>query len=43
MYLAGYNEVTISTSGVWRILKRPGLKRLSTSQRYQRRMLRWNR
>jgi hypothetical protein len=25
MYLARYHDVTISTSGVWRILKRPGL------------------
>jgi hypothetical protein len=43
MYLAGYHDVTISTSGVWRILKRPGLRRLFASQRYQRRTLRWKR
>jgi hypothetical protein len=35
--------VTISTSGIWRILKRLGLNRLPASQRYQRRALRWKR
>jgi transposase len=43
MYLAGYHDVTISTSGVWRILKRLGMNRLPASQRYQRRTLRWKR
>jgi transposase len=43
MYLARYHDVTISTSGVWRILKRLGMNRLPTSQRYQRRALRWKR
>lgn len=43
MYLARYHDVTISTSGVWRILKRLGLNRLPASQRYQRRALRWKR
>ena len=43
MYLARYHEVTISTSGVWRILKRLGMNRLPASQRYQRRALRWKR
>jgi hypothetical protein len=43
MYLARYHDVTISTSGVWRILKRLGLNRLPASQRYQRRTLRWKR
>jgi transposase len=41
MYLARYHDVTISTSGVWRILKRLGINRLPASQRYQRRALRW--
>jgi hypothetical protein len=43
MYLARYHDVTISTSGVWRILKRLGMNRLPASQRYQRRTLRWKR
>ena len=41
MYLARYHDVTISTSGVWRILKRLEMNRLPASQRYQRRALRW--
>jgi len=43
MYLARYHDVAISTSGVWRILKRLGMSRLPASQRYQRRALRWKR
>ena len=43
MYLARYHDVAISTSGVWRILKRLGMNRLPASQRYQRRALRWKR
>jgi transposase len=43
MYLARYHDLTISTSGVWRILKRLGMNRLPASQRYQRRALRWKR
>ena len=43
MYLARYHDVTVSTSGVWRILKRLGMNRLPASQRYQRRTLRWKR
>jgi transposase InsO family protein len=43
MYLARYHDVTISTSGVWRILKRLGMSRLPTSQRYQRHSIRWKR
>jgi hypothetical protein len=43
MYLARYHDVTISTSGVWRILKRLGMNRLPASQRYQRPALRWKR
>jgi transposase len=43
MYLGRYHDVTISVSGVWRILNRLGLNRLPASQRYQRRALRWKR
>ena len=43
MYLVRYHDVTISTSGVWRILKRLGLNRLPVSQRYQRHSIRWKR
>ena len=43
MYLARYHDVTISSSGVWRILKRLGMNRLPASQRYQRREVRWKR
>jgi transposase len=43
MYLARYHDVTISVSGVWRILKRLGLNRLPASQRYRRHNLRWKR
>jgi transposase InsO family protein len=43
MYLARYHDLTISTSGGWRILKRLGMNRLPASQRYQRRALRWKR
>jgi hypothetical protein len=37
MYLKRYHDVEISSSGVWRILKRLDLNLLSASQRYQRR------
>jgi transposase len=40
---ARYHDLTISTSGVWRILKRPGMNRLPASQRYRRHNLRWKR
>ena len=43
MYLARYHDVAISTSGVWRILKRLGLNRLPASQRYKRHDRRWKR
>jgi hypothetical protein len=43
MYLARYHAVMISTSGVWRILKRLGMNRLPASQRYRRHSLRWKR
>jgi hypothetical protein len=36
MYLNRYHDVTISDSGVWRILKRLDLSRLPASQRYKR-------
>ena len=43
MYLVRYHDVTISTSGDWRILKRLGMNRLPASQRYQRHDRRWKR
>ena len=43
MYLARYHDVTISKSGVWRILKRLDMSRLPTSQRYKRLDKRWKR
>src|SRR5262247_4425874 len=43
MYLARYHDVTISNSGVWRILKRLDLNRLPASQRYKRLDRRWKR
>jgi transposase InsO family protein len=43
MYLARYHDVTISHSGVWRILKRLDLNRLPASQRYKRLDRRWQR
>ena len=43
MYLARYHEVTVSRSGVWRILKRLEMNRLPASRRYQRHERRWKR
>ena len=43
MYLKRYHDITISDSGIWRILKRLELNRLPASQRYQRRDRRWKR
>jgi transposase InsO family protein len=43
MYLRRYHDVTISNSGVWRILKRLELNRLPASQRYKRLDRRWQR
>jgi transposase InsO family protein len=43
MYLARYHEVTISTSGVWRILKRLDMNRLPSSQRHKPHAKRWQR
>jgi hypothetical protein len=35
MYLQRYHDVQVSTSGVWRILKRLEMNRLPSSQRYK--------
>ncbi len=43
MYLKRYHDVTISRSGVWRILKRLDMGRLPASQRYKRHDRRWKR
>lgn len=43
MYLKRYQDVEISASGVWRILKRLGMNRLPASQRYKRHTGRWKR
>ena len=43
MYLRRYHDVSVSNSGVWRILKRLGLNRLPASQRYKRHDRRWKR
>jgi len=43
MYLKRYHDVSISSSGVWRILKRLELNRLPSSQRYKRLDKRWQR
>ncbi|MBI3429366.1 MAG: IS481 family transposase [Actinobacteria bacterium] len=43
MYLARYHDVTISCSGVWRILKRLEMNRLPSSQRYKPHKQRWKR
>ena len=36
MYLKRYHDITNSTSGIWRILKRLDMNRLPSSQRYRR-------
>ncbi len=43
MYLARYHEITISNSGVWRILKRLDLNRLPANQRHKTHDRRWKR
>jgi transposase InsO family protein len=43
MYLKRYHDIAVSPSGVWRILKRLGINRLPTSQRYKRHVDRWKR
>jgi hypothetical protein len=43
MYLKRYHDVSISSSGVWRILRRLDLNRLPASQRYKRTDRKWKR
>jgi transposase InsO family protein len=43
MYLKRYHEVEVSSSGVWRILKRLDMSRLPASARYKRHVDRWKR
>lgn len=43
MYLQRYHDVAISSSGVWRILKRLDMNRLPASQRYKSHTKRWKR
>jgi transposase InsO family protein len=43
MYLKRYHDVTISKSGVWRILHRLDMGRLPASRRFQRHDRRWKR
>ena len=43
MYVARYHDIAISSSGVWRILKRLELNRLPSSQRYKTQDRRWKR
>jgi transposase InsO family protein len=43
MYLKRYHDVSVSPSGIWRILKRANLNRLPASERYKRHAERWKR
>lgn len=43
MYLARYHDITMSPSGIWRILNKLGMSRLPASQRYKRHKDRWKR
>jgi transposase InsO family protein len=43
MSLTRYHDVTVSVSGIWRILKRLDMNRLPSSQRYRRHRDRWKR
>jgi transposase InsO family protein len=43
MYLQRYHEITISPSGVWRILRRLDMSRLPSNQRYKSHDRRWKR
>jgi transposase InsO family protein len=43
MYLKRYHDIEIGHSGVYRVLKRLGLNRLPSSQRYKRHTQRWKR
>ncbi len=41
MYLKRYHDITLSKSGIWRILKRLNMNLLPTSQRYKKHKDRW--
>jgi len=43
MYLDRYHDISISHSGIWRILNKLGMSRLPSSQRYKRHKDRWKR
>jgi transposase len=43
MYLKRYHDITMSVSGIWRILKRLDMNLLPSSQRYKRHRDRWKR
>jgi transposase-like protein len=43
MYLLRNHDVTISSSGIWRILKKLNMNRLPRYQRYKRHDERWKR
>jgi transposase InsO family protein len=43
MYLERYHEIKVSTSGIWRILKRLDMSHLPASQRYKRHKECWKR
>jgi transposase InsO family protein len=43
MYLKRHHDIQVSTSGVWRILKRLEMNRLPSSQRYRRHADSWKR
>ncbi|UUU37790.1 helix-turn-helix domain-containing protein [Streptomyces sp. NBC_00162] len=43
MYVERYHDVKVSSSGIWRILKKVGLNRLPASQHKKRRSTRWKR
>jgi transposase InsO family protein len=42
-YLQRYHDITVSSSGVWRILKRLNMNRLPYNQRYKSHETRWRR
>ena len=43
MYLRRYHDIEMSSSGIWRVLKRLQMNRLPASQRYKRHTQRWKR
>jgi transposase-like protein len=43
VYLEHYHDIHISSSGIWRILKKLQMGRLPVNQRYKRRQKRWKR